>query len=75
MWVGTPRRIPEIAGPREERLADAARLLVQRRGDGIAIEEASDADDPDASLFESGGLLPSPPATLAGPTFEEWLER
>jgi hypothetical protein len=24
-------------------------------------------------LYETGGLLPGPDATLAGPTFEEWL--
>ncbi len=68
-----PDRIPEIAGPREERLVEMARLLVARRGDAIAIEEVSDSDDPDAPLFESGGLLPSRHATLAGPTFQEWL--
>jgi hypothetical protein len=26
-----------------------------------------------AELYESGALLPGPGATLAGPTFEEWL--
>jgi hypothetical protein len=34
----------------------------------------SDPADPDARLSESGGLLPGPDATLAGPTFEEWLD-
>ncbi|WP_354643758.1 hypothetical protein [Kitasatospora camelliae] len=24
-------------------------------------------------LFENGGLLPHPHATLAGPTYEQWL--
>jgi hypothetical protein len=33
-----------------------------------------DPADPDAVLAESGGLLPGPHATLAGPTFEEWLD-
>jgi uncharacterized protein YbjT (DUF2867 family) len=66
--------IPEIAGPHEERLAEMARLLVAHRGDSVAIEEVSDAGDPDAHVFESGGLLPNPHATLAGPSFTEWLQ-
>jgi uncharacterized protein YbjT (DUF2867 family) len=63
----------EIAGPREERLAELARLLVARRGDAVRIEEASDPADPDRELNENGALLPGPHAALAGPTFEEWL--
>jgi uncharacterized protein YbjT (DUF2867 family) len=66
-------RISEIAGPREERLADMARFLIARRGDSVRIEEASNPDDPDGDLNENGGLLPGPGATLAGPTFEEWV--
>lgn len=65
--------ISEIAGPREERLAAMARLVVARRGDSLAIEELSNPEDPDHELNERGGLLPGPDATLAGPTFEEWL--
>jgi hypothetical protein len=65
--------IPEIAGPREERLADVARLLVGHRGDALRVEEVSDPADPHSHLNENGGLLPGPNATLAGPTFEEWL--
>jgi hypothetical protein len=34
----------------------------------------SDPADPDRELNETGALLPSPDATLAGPTFEEWLD-
>jgi uncharacterized protein YbjT (DUF2867 family) len=64
---------PEIAGPREERLADLARKLVAHRSLSLRIEETSDQNDPDREMFESGGLLPSPHAMLAGPTFEEWL--
>jgi uncharacterized protein YbjT (DUF2867 family) len=66
--------IPEIAGPREENLAEMASLLASRRGDPVRIDEASDPDDPDGALYESGDLLPGPGATLAGPTFEEWLD-
>ena len=66
-------QIPEIAGPREENLADAARRLIARRGDSLRIEEVSDPADPASALYESGALLPGPHAKLAGPTFDEWL--
>jgi uncharacterized protein YbjT (DUF2867 family) len=69
---GSP--IPEIAGPREESLVDVARLLAARRGDSIRIEAVRDPADPDRDLYEAGALLPGPNATLAGPTFEEWLD-
>jgi uncharacterized protein YbjT (DUF2867 family) len=65
---------PEIAGPREESLVDMAKLLVARRGDPLRIEAVSNPADPDRDLNEGGGLLPSPHATLAGPTFKEWLD-
>jgi uncharacterized protein YbjT (DUF2867 family) len=66
--------IPEIAGPREESLVEMAKLLVTRRGDPVRIEGVSDPTDPDAALYETGALLPGPHATLAGPTFEQWLD-
>jgi uncharacterized protein YbjT (DUF2867 family) len=64
----------EIAGPREERLVEMARLLAARRGDTVPIVEEMDPDDPDHQLYVSGALLPGPYARLAGPTYEEWLE-
>jgi uncharacterized protein YbjT (DUF2867 family) len=64
----------EIAGPREEQLVDMAKLLAARRGDPVRIEGVSDPADPDSDLYETGALLPSPEATLAGPTFEDWLD-
>ena len=73
--AGSPEApIVEIAGPREESLVEMAKLLARRRGDPARVEGASDPEDPDRDLFEKGGLLPSPDATLAGPTFEEWLD-
>ena len=66
--------ILEIAGPREERLVEAATLLAARRGDATRIEEVSDPADPGQAVYESGALLPGPGAILAGPTFEEWLD-
>ncbi|MBB5781836.1 SDR family oxidoreductase [Nonomuraea jabiensis] len=67
---GTP--IPEIAGPRKEIMAEAARLLGARRG--IQVVGVDGADLPDAEYAAGGGLLPGPHAKLAGPTFQEWLD-
>ena len=65
--------VAEVAGPREESLVEAARLLAARRGLGVTVEGVSDPSDPDRHLLEDGALLPGPAATLAGPTFEQWL--
>jgi uncharacterized protein YbjT (DUF2867 family) len=65
--------ILEIAGPREENLVEAARLLAAHRGEQVRVEGVSNTDDPDGALYESGALLPGPDAILAGPTFVEWL--
>jgi uncharacterized protein YbjT (DUF2867 family) len=65
--------VPEIAGPRAERLVEMARLVAAKRGAPERVEEVSDPDDPDRELFTTDGLLPSRHATLAGPSFEEWL--
>ncbi len=65
--------ILEIAGPREENLVEAARLLAAHRGEQVRIEGVSNPNDPDGALYESGALLPGPDAILAGPTFEQWL--
>src|SRR5262249_2841717 len=70
--AGAP--ILEIAGPREESLVDMAILFAARRGMAVRIEGVSDPNDPNRELFENGALLPGPHATLAGPTFEEWLD-
>ncbi|MEV0675395.1 NAD(P)H-binding protein [Actinosynnema sp. NPDC050436] len=67
---GTP--IPEIAGPRREILAEAARLLGTRRG--VEVVPVDGSGIPDAEIAAEGGFLPGPHATLAGPTFREWLD-
>jgi hypothetical protein len=65
----------EIAGPRAERLVEAARLVAERRGEGLRVEEAPlDPSDPDSERYANGAALPGPDAKLAGPTFEEWLD-
>jgi len=71
-------RISEVAGPRAERLADAAAALFAKRGESIAIRESrggllAQPGDPDADAYAEGGVLPGPGAKLAGPSFEEWL--
>jgi uncharacterized protein YbjT (DUF2867 family) len=70
--AGAP--VAEIAGPREEYLPAMAELLAARRGDPVKIEVAGNPADPDDELNSSGALLPGPHATLAGPTFAEWLD-
>jgi uncharacterized protein YbjT (DUF2867 family) len=60
----------EIAGPREERLIDVARLVAP---DGVRVEEGAALGDIDGELLASGALLPGPDARLAGPSFEEWV--
>jgi uncharacterized protein YbjT (DUF2867 family) len=72
---GDPAQIVEIAGPREEDLAQLAALLVARRGTPVKVQAVRDPADPDAEMTASGGLLPGPGALLAGPTFEEWLDQ
>ena len=72
--AGSEGPISEIAGPREESLVDMATLFAARRGVAARIEGVSDPADPNRDLFENGALLPGPGATLAGPTFEEWLD-
>lgn len=71
-------RITEVAGPQEERLADAAAALFASRGDSLEVRESrggvlAESGDPDAVAYAEGGALPNPGAKLAGPSFEEWL--
>jgi uncharacterized protein YbjT (DUF2867 family) len=74
--AGAPRGNPmaEIAGPREESLAEVARLLVASNGDQLTVEGGEAADDPE-HLWPAGALLPGPLAKLDGPTFADWLKR
>ncbi|WP_211238413.1 hypothetical protein [Actinomadura rifamycini] len=64
--------IAEVAGPRTETLAGAARLLGARRG--IEVVAVDGSGMPDAGTAAEGGFLPGPHAALAGPTFQEWLD-
>jgi uncharacterized protein YbjT (DUF2867 family) len=74
-WTADPTMpggVTEIAGPREEQMVEAAELLVAKRGLGLQVVGADDPWDPE-HLGAQGAMLPGPHATLAGPTFEEWL--
>ncbi len=64
--------VAEVAGPREESLLEAAKLLAAKRRDGPRIEAGEIFEDPEG-LYSAGAVLPGPLAKLAGPTFEEWL--
>jgi len=70
--LGNP--IAEVAGPREESLVEAARLFAAQHGDGLRVEAGEWPDDTEG-LYPAGALLPGPLAKLAGPTYEEWLNR
>jgi uncharacterized protein YbjT (DUF2867 family) len=72
-WDAAPP-ISEIAGPRAERLPEVAAQLAARRGDALRIEVVSGFGGLDTEAYEAGALLPGPDATLAGPTFEQWLD-
>jgi uncharacterized protein YbjT (DUF2867 family) len=70
--IGNP--VAEVAGPREENLLEAARLLAAKDGNGLRIEAGEFFEDPEG-LYPAGAVLPGPVAKLAGPTFEEWLNQ
>ena len=64
--------IPDVAGPRPERLTDLARQLVAHRGErrtvvGLRLPGRT------PHAMRDGGQLPGPDALLRGPTFRDWL--
>ena len=67
--------VVEIAGPREEDLAQLASMLVARRGTPVKIQVVRNPADPDADMQATGRLLPVPGARLAGPTFQQRLDQ
>jgi hypothetical protein len=72
---GDPAEIVEVAGPREEDLAQLAALLVARRGTPVKVIATRNPAEPDADWQAAGGLLPGLGAHRAGPTFETWLDQ
>jgi len=77
-WAASPARpalpFPEIAGPREENLADMAARFVASRGMPLCIQEVTDPTNPGDTIYADGRMLAHPHATLAGPPFQEWLD-
>ncbi|MEV0248556.1 NAD(P)H-binding protein [Nocardia sp. NPDC050712] len=65
----------EIAGPDELNLAAATAKLAARRGTPLQVEEVLDTSDPNHRAQADGALLPGPGTLIAGPSFEEWLDR
>lgn len=70
-WAETP--LVEVAGPREETLAEAAQRLADRRGMGLKVVATDAGGDQDTEAMAAGALLPGPGAILEGPSFDEWL--
>jgi hypothetical protein len=64
------RRDRRSAGAEARRVGETARRPVRRPDTDRGGKQPG---RPDHELVENGGLLPGPDATLAGPTFEEWL--
>ncbi|MCM6775986.1 NAD(P)H-binding protein [Nocardia sp. CDC159] len=69
-----PARL-DIAGPEQLELAAAVAKLAARRGAPATVTEIVDTADPNHELQANGALLAGAEAIIAGPTFEEWLDR
>ncbi|GAB2658123.1 SDR family oxidoreductase [Nocardia goodfellowii] len=65
----------DIAGPEALDLAAATAKLAARRGYPRHVEEILDTTDPNHRAQADGALLPGPDAVLAGPSFQQWLDR
>jgi len=58
----------DLAGPREERLVDLVRRLVQHTGADVTVEPV-----PAPASMAGGSMLPGPGALLRGPEWGTWL--
>lgn len=65
-------RVPDLAGPREEQLADMIRAYARHRGYRGWIP-ALDVPGPQMAGMRAGKALPAADATLGRQTFAEWL--
>lgn len=71
--VGAPQgRVPDLAGPREERLADMIRAYARGQGYRGWIP-ALNVPGPQMAGMRAGDALPGPDAVLGRQTFDEWL--
>lgn len=69
---GAQGRVRDLAGPREEQLADMVRAVARRTGYRGWIP-ALNVPGPQMAGMRSGKALPGPDADLGTQTFEEWL--
>lgn len=65
-------RVPDLAGPREERLADMVRAFARREGYRGWVP-ALNVPGPQMAGMRAGHALPGPDAELGRQTFAEWL--
>lgn len=70
--AGAQGRVPDLAGPREERLDRMIRAWVHRDGSRRLVIPVN---IPGAQMrgMREGLALPGPGATIAGPSFVDWL--
>lgn len=70
--AGPSGRVPDLAGPREERMSDLVRRWLRHRGDRAVV-----VDMPLPGGFgkglRDGSILPGPGAQLGSTTFDDWL--
>jgi uncharacterized protein YbjT (DUF2867 family) len=70
--VGAPVPMTELAGPREERMADLLRQVLAARGERRRVLEVPVPGTAGRALATGGGL-PGPGVTLGTQTFADWL--
>ena len=65
---------PDLAGPREERMADLSRSYLRRTGSAARVLEVRLPGALGAAMAK-GGLLPGSDARLGSQTFAQWLDQ
>lgn len=65
---------PDLAGPREERMADLARRYLRQTGSGARVVEVR-LPGGLGTAMANGGLLPGSGARLGSQTFADWLDQ
>lgn len=65
---------PDLAGPREEQMADLARRYLRQTGSGARVVEVRLPGGLGMAMA-NGGLLPGPGARLGSQTFADWLDQ
>ncbi|MFD0200264.1 MULTISPECIES: hypothetical protein [Saccharothrix] len=59
--------------PSARNRSSACRVVIRTRRN-VEVVGVDHPDLPDVDYAAAGDMLPGPHATLAGPTFEEWLD-